>query len=98
MPDAGGLALGETAGLGRNIANSRDICLGSEAEGRVKARTQDTAELARLCSVCGKCREGREGGRRRTTWGKLGGGWVRGGTVLCFMSYISIYLYRYKYG
>lgn len=71
--------------------------LGLKGRGKSEG-SQGTAELARLSSVCGKCREGREGGRRRTTWGKLGGGWIRGGTVLCFMSYISIYLYRYKYG
>lgn len=58
MPDAGGLALGETAGLGRNIANSGDICLGSEAEGRVKARR--TQQSLPVCAVC-VANAGREG-------------------------------------
>lgn len=81
---------------GRNIANSRDICLGSKAEGRVKDRRAQQS-LSVRGSVCGKCRERREGGRRRATWGRLGGGWVRGGSVFCFIRYVAIYLYRYRY-
>lgn len=61
------LSPGETAGLGRNIANSRDICLGSKAEGRVKDRRAQQS-LSVRSSVCGKRRERREGGRRRATW------------------------------